>query len=385
MSKQNTSKTQNIGDVPKTDDLRKTIDLSKLMADGLSDADEAETAKAGEAESAEAGEAETAGDAEDAEAAEDAGKADESEESEGEGERPPYKDPDTADAADTDDEIDETAGDEANGADEQTDILDEVEEDDRSYSVVNLRKRRKHRKKHWIRYILILMALIAAFILVGNLAYFEITEIAVIGNRTVSDKNIRKHSGIKKGQSIFFVNPIKAKMGIKENKFIEKVNIDRHLPGSVEIIVTEREAAAQFVRHGKSGKLTYVLTDDEGMVLKTAKNQQDVTMIVGVRVTGATVGEQIKVKETGTYRMAMELIGIAEKGDLYFKRISIKGSMVQAHIFDHLSCRGRYENLVKSIENGELKSVVYKLYQEGNEKGTINIGDNNYCSFTPQN
>ena len=102
-------------------------------------------------------------------------------------------------------------------------------------------------------------------------------------------------------------------------------------------------------------------------------------------MTGSTVGEQIKVKETGTYRMAMELIGIAEKGDLYFKRISIKGSMVQAHIFDHLSCRGRYENLVKSIENGELKSVVYKLYQEGNEKGTINIGDNNYCSFTPQN
>ena len=50
MSEQNTSKTQNIGDVPETDDLRKTIDLSKLMADGFSDADEAETAKAGEAE-----------------------------------------------------------------------------------------------------------------------------------------------------------------------------------------------------------------------------------------------------------------------------------------------------------------------------------------------
>ena len=411
MSKRNTSNTQNIGDVPKTDDLRKTIDLSKQLADISPEAEgHGEDAKAGqaeaaneskgteaaetadgaagetaeaadksEAEAADKAEAEEgageAGAAEDAETTEDAeapDKAETAEGTEGESERAPYRDADEAD--DTD---------EAGEDDEQSGVLDEIEEDDRPYSL-HLRKRRKHRKRHWIRYILILMALIAAFILVGNLSYFKITEIAVIGNRTVSDKSIRKHSGIKKGDSIFFVNPVKAKMGIKENKFIEKVNIDRHLPGSVEIIVTEREAAAQFVRHGKNGKLTYVLTDKEGMVLKSAKNQQDVTMIINVRVTGATVGEQIKVKETGTYRLAMELIDTAEKGDLYFKRINIKGSMVQAHIFDHLSCRGRYDNLVASIQNGELKSVVYKLYQEGNERGTINIGDNNYCSFTPQ-
>ncbi len=287
----------------------------------------------------------------------------------------PYRD--TGDYTDSFDDTGDDAGDDAG---------EETEEDDGGRTFVGAnRKRRKHRKKHWVRRILIAAGLVAVFIFVGTLPYFQITEIAVIGNRTVSDKNIRKHSKIRKGDSILFVNPIRAKLNIKKNRFIEKVNIDRHLPGSVEIIVTEREAAMQFVRYTKKGTPYYVLTDKEGMVLKTAKNQQDVTMINNIHVTGSVVGEKIKVKETGTYRMARDLIDITEKGDLYFKRINIRGSMVQVHIFDHLSCRGRYDNLVKSIENGELKSVVYKLYQEGNEMGMINIGDNNYCSFTPQN
>ena len=44
-----------------------------------------------------------------------------------------------------------------------------------------------------------------------------------------------------------------------------------------------------------------------------------------------------------------------------------------------------YRNLINSIRSGELKAVVYQLYQNDVSQGTINIGDNNYCSFTPEN
>ena len=104
-----------------------------------------------------------------------------------------------------------------------------------------------------------------------------------------------------------------------------------------------------------------------------------------VTVTGSEEGSRIKVKEHSIYEKALSLISCAKESDLYFKKISISGSHVEAWIYDDLSCRGRYTNMLRSMENGELKSVVYRLYQQDVRKGTINIGDNNYCSFTPEN
>lgn len=244
-------------------------------------------------------------------------------------------------------------------------------------------KKRIHRKKNWLLRLLIAAALIAAFFVVATLPAFEITHIAVIGNKTVSDKKIRKLSQIRKGDSIFFINPLLTSSRIKQNHYIEHVNIDRHLPGTVEIIVKEREAAAQFVMRNKKGKKRYVCIDQDGMVLGRSKKQKHVTMVINVRVLRAEKGKIIKVDDNAVYHDAMDLIKTAKEGDLYFKRIFIKGTLVHAYIYDDLKCAGRYNNVIKSIRSGTLKSVVYRLYQDDVSEGTINIGDNNYCAFTP--
>jgi hypothetical protein len=67
---------------------------------------------------------------------------------------------------------------------------------------------------------------------------------------------------------------------------------------------------------------------------------------------------------------------------MYFKKIVISGSRVNAYVYDNLVCKGEYDNIMTTLENGAIKSVVFDLYQKGTEKGTINIGSNNYCSFT---
>ena len=77
-----------------------------------------------------------------------------------------------------------------------------------------------------------------------------------------------------------------------------------------------------------------------------------------------------------------DLIKVTEENDLYFKKIDIEGDKVKAYIYNKLVCKGRYDNVMTAIQNGSLKAVVFDLYQKGIEKGTINIGDNNYCSFT---
>ena len=61
----------------------------------------------------------------------------------------------------------------------------------------------------------------------------------------------------------------------------------------------------------------------------------------------------------------------------------VEDDKTRAYIYDKLVCKGKYNDVIRSIETGELKLVVYDLYQKGIEKGVINIGSNNYCSFTP--
>ena len=248
---------------------------------------------------------------------------------------------------------------------------------------VKANRRRRHKKKNWILRILLVIVIIGALLAAASLPAFWITDIAVIGNKAVSDKKIIKLSGLEKGKSIFLFNPWLVSHNIKQNYYIEDVNIDRHLPGTVDIIVKEREAAAQFAMRIKKDKKRYVCINQEGMVLGRSKKKKKVTMVTNVKVLHAEKGSMIEVDDTGVYHRSMNLIHAAKEGDLYFKRIFVKGSLVHAYIYDDLMCTGRYDNVMESLRNGTLKTVVYKLYQEDVDKGTINIGDNNYCSFTP--
>lgn len=260
------------------------------------------------------------------------------------------------------------------------------EEPEASLPLRGRKRPRRHKKKHRLLRLAGVIAVIAALIAVANLSYFDIKEIPVIGNKAVSDEDVLKVSGLEKGKSIFFLNPWLTKSRIKKNLFIQDVKINRELPSTVEIIVTERDVVAQFIKWNQKGtKKRYAVTDQNGMVLKKYKEKRKVTMVDDLTVTRAEPGKKIEVKENGTYRKSMELIRTMREGDLYFKEISIKGSHVDAYIYDDLVCKGRYRNLINSIRSGELKAVVYQLYQNDVSQGTINIGDNNYCSFTPEN
>lgn len=326
-------------------------------------AEEAEAGETGEETGEkEAGEGET----EETEAGEEGSEAEDAEAEEAE-EEFPEEEPEDGPGADA--EEDGSAPWEGNGA---------------SRLLRGKKRHRKHKKKHRLLRLAAVIAIIAALIAVGNLQYFAITEIPVIGNKSVSDEDILELSCIQEGSSIFFLNPWLTKSRIKKNRFVKDVKINRELPGTVELIITERDVVAQFIKWSKKGTVKrYAVTDETGMVIKKYKKKRNVTMVDDLTVTNAALGKKIRVKENGTYRKSMELIRTMRQGDLYFKEISIKGSLVTAYIYDDLVCKGRYRNLINSIQSGELKAVVYQLYQNDVSKGTINIGDNNYCSFTP--
>lgn len=240
-------------------------------------------------------------------------------------------------------------------------------------------RKRKHRKKHYLLRLLILLVLIAAAYLVSQMDHFDVNGIAVIGNEEVSDEEIIKLSQIKTGESVFKVHPLLVQHKIKKNLYIESVNVNRNLPDKVEIIVKERSLLAQFHKDAK-----FVVTDSEGMVLDISKEERQATLIEGVTVTGAEKKETIQIKEAQGLERAMELLNTTDENDLFFKRVVFRGSKVDAYIYDELKCAGKYDHIISAIRSGTLKKVVYDLYQKGEEKGTINVYNNDYCFFTPK-
>lgn len=239
--------------------------------------------------------------------------------------------------------------------------------------------RKKRRKKRYLLKFIILVAVLTGIYIGLHVDYFNINGIAVGGNKEISDEEIVKLSEIKTGENIFDVHPLLAEKRIKKNLYIETVDVKRKLPDKIEIIVSERSGKAQF-RMGKK----YVVTDNTGMVLEISDEEKDITLISGITVKNAKLKETVEVKETAEYNKVMKLIKAAEDGDLYFKTIDIDGSKVSACVYKKLKCRGQYGNFMDAIESQTLKSVIFDLYQKGKERGTISIGSNDYCSFSPK-
>lgn len=249
----------------------------------------------------------------------------------------------------------------------------------KEYDKGKKRKKKRRKKKRYLLKFIIFLILCTALYFAVHIDYFNVDGIAVVGNTEVSDEEVIKLSELKTGENIFDVHPWFVERRIKKkNLYIEDVDVKRKFPNEIEITVKERSGKAQFVK-GKQ----YIITDNYGKVLDIQSKEQQVTLVENIKVKEAELDKDIKVKENGEYEKAMEIIRLMEKGDLYFKKIVVEGSRVTAYIYDGLSCKGTYENVAGCIESGALKTVVFDLYQKGTESGIINIGSNNYCSFTP--
>lgn len=241
----------------------------------------------------------------------------------------------------------------------------------------NIKKKKRRKKRYLLRFLILILVCVGAYFLL-HIEYFTVDGITIAGNKDISDKEILKLSELETGENIFDIHPMAAQRRIKKNLYIEDADVSRKLPNMVEIIVKERSGKAQFIKGKK-----YVVTDNEGRVLDIAKEMQKVTLIENVKVDRARINKEIRVEDTAVYKKSMDMVANMEAGDLYFKRLLIKGNRVEAYVYDGLVCKGTYDEVMASITSGALKTVVFDLYQKDIKTGTINIGGNNYCSFTP--
>lgn len=160
---------------------------------------------------------------------------------------------------------------------------------------------------------LFLIILLIAIILLLSSSLFNIKSINVLNNNILSNEEIISLSNINIGQNIFKINKNSSIDHIKENAYIEEVEISRKLPNTLEINVKERKRKymLQFAD-------SYVYINNQGYMLEISTEKLDLPIITGFKTDLSNVkpGERLEVDDLKKLDMVIKIVETANVNNI---------------------------------------------------------------------
>ena len=240
--------------------------------------------------------------------------------------------------------------------------------------------RKKRRRKNYLLRIGIAILVVVLAIVFMKSDYFMVKKISIEGNHKYSDSYILTKTEIKKGMnSIFDVDASDGEEALLSNPYFAEASIERDLPDKVVIRVQERKNAAKVKVNNR-----YYIIDKDGIVLRKTKRLLKVTLLMGVKAVKTERGDVITAKDAKNQKLLdrnLELLEIIREGDLYFKKIDLTDKILKLYVKNKLYVKGEWDDIIHTIENGNLRKVIYDLKKNHVEKGTITVLKNDYISF----
>lgn len=246
-----------------------------------------------------------------------------------------------------------------------------------SYEQKPPKKKKKRKKKHYLLKFFILLAICVGLYYFLHSSVFNIKQILVPEGGRFTVEQVKEMTGLKTGTNLFEFKAGDCEEKLMENSYIKDAEIKRKLPGTVEIKLTERKEQAVLMQEKQ-----YVVIDLEGIVLRKALKDPRQPVLEGITVTKAAENKPVAVKEKYAFRKALQLLTAMEKADLYFKKVDVSSLIIKLYVTDKLYCKGEAKNLLTGMEEGNLKAVLYDLYKKKIKKGVVNVGDDQYYSFS---
>ncbi len=146
------------------------------------------------------------------------------------------------------------------------------------------RKQVKYTKKSMIKelvkWTILLCGLATAFVFFMMSPLFNIIEITVKGNSFITTDTITSLSKIEIGQNIYKTSKRKIEENIKQNAYIEQVEIKRNLPNKIELNVTERKTT-YMLEYANS----FVYINNQGYMLEITDKSTDVPILEGYQTS----------------------------------------------------------------------------------------------------
>ena len=222
---------------------------------------------------------------------------------------------------------------------------------DKNIKDVEKHKKRKKRIALFLKCFSVMVVLMAAALFMFLSPTFDIKTITVEGNQKITSQEIISLSQISLDQNTFTIRLSQVEANIKEQPYIESVQVKRILPGEIAITVTEREPSFMIAMGN-----AYVYLNNQGYFLETSETKLTLPMIEGY----STQLEQIKpgnrlIKED------LEKLEMVLRIERYAKTNGIAEKITKINIADPNNYTLRLEEEKKTVYLGDASYIDKKM------------------------
>lgn len=219
-----------------------------------------------------------------------------------------------------------------------------------------------------------------AIFLFGSL--FRIRTVTVMGNSRFTAEEVTEIAGVTDGISYFTVTEEYVQENIGKNHYLVFRGMEKHLPGTVTIRISERYERANVYVKGKN-----YLLDESGMVLEMPEYglNEDLPQVTGLQARSATVGKTVvagnEIQLNSYCTIMKELLEQGCVDEIAELKVSDPENLSLVTRDGYTICLGDAQNLRAKI--GTARAVVEKLKTMGYSEGIIDASVPMVATYTP--
>ena len=180
--------------------------------------------------------------------------------------------------------------------------------------------KRKKRIKKILKIITLLILIIGGIIFALVSPIFNIQTINVTNNTTIPSETIISLSELSQGQNIFRFMKNNIIKKIKENPYIESVEIKRKIPNEVQITIQEREKDfnIQYLNE-------YAYINKQGYILEISEQKIEAPIIKGITTQEDKIeaGNRLEAEDLEKLEVIIQIMNISKNYELDTKITSI--------------------------------------------------------------
>lgn len=229
-------------------------------------------------------------------------------------------------------------------------------------------KKRKRRKV--MVYLSILFAVLTVGIVLSLTVLFKIEIITVSGETRYSNNDIIAACGIAKGENLFLINKKSACDNI-DSKFpyIEAVEIDRKIPSTVNIHVTEGIPVVMIHENDQY----YIISSNNRVLEVDTKCNYELPLLKGVQLSKKTLGMSIEFEEDNVRQIVETMMNSIINNSV--------NKVIEIDLTDLAAITLNYDNRI-SVRLGSPENIDYKIRTaaviiadelEANDSGVLDV------------
>ena len=174
--------------------------------------------------------------------------------------------------------------------------------------IISKKKKKRLKILRWTSLFVLLIGAVALFLLSD---IFNIKEIKVINNNKITSQEIKELSGLQVNENMFKFLEMSVAQKIKQNPYIESVNIRRKLNGTIEIEVTERVATYMLVSENQ-----YAYMNNQGYILEISETKLELPTITGYVTENLEPGNRLIEEDLEKLNTVIQIVKTAKEKEL---------------------------------------------------------------------